>query len=104
MDCNVYRKIVLNGLNINNKSQCICVTNYDIPKNCNYYLLTDDIYVIGYNIDTNYGSAELPVFSREIEKRRTLVNSNIMRYHQKLALLDCGFPQLVVVKILSFFD
>lgn len=102
MDSNIYRKIVLDGLNINNKSHCICVTNYDIPKNCNYYLLSDDIYVIGYNIDTNYGSIELPVFSREIEKRRTLVNSNIIRFHQKIALLDCGFPQLVVVKILSF--
>jgi hypothetical protein len=101
MNCHIYRKIVLNGLNINSKSRCICVTNYDIPKNCNYYLLSDDIYVIGYNIDTNYGSAELPVFSKDVERKRNAVNISIIRHHKKMALLDCGFPDIVVEKIAS---
>lgn len=96
-----YRKIILdnsNYLNIKN----ICVTNYDIPKNCAYYLLREDQYVIGYSIKTNYGEIEMPVFDHIRGKLVNKLHKELIRKKIYGVLIEIGFPSIVSCIILKY--
>jgi len=74
----------------------LCCSNYDIPKNCEYYLLTKDIYVIGYHVNTINAARYLPVFDNQICKQLKKVHREMYFKLVKKTLLECRFPHLVV--------
>ena len=94
-----YHKYILN--NNNSRNMLIKTSNYEIPKNCPYYLLTNDIYVIGYNLKTDYGETELPVYCNNRAKNQTKVLNQLKYVCVYKALLDCNFPDISVRIIMS---
>jgi len=96
MNQNNYRKHLLR-----NVDKCLVSSNYDIPKNCPAFLLTEDIYVIGYQIKTNYGISYLPVFDRSRCKQMKKVQREMYLKLTTKALLECDFPHLVVECIIK---
>lgn len=91
MNQNNYRKYLLRNVH-----KCLVTTNYDIPKHCPAYLLTEDVYVIGYQIETEYGVKYLPVFDNRRCKQMKKVQREMYLKLVKKSLLACGFPHLVV--------
>jgi hypothetical protein len=104
MDVDSYRKYILNDHALNFRSICICCSNYDIPKNCTYYLLTGDIYVIGYSIRTDYGDIEMPVFCNKRQKLVKKLHSDMLQLIYRNALEECGFPLPAVDSILRYIN
>ena len=91
MNQNNYRKYLLSHVH-----KCLVSTNYDIPKHCPAFLLTEDIYVIGYEIESEYGLIYLPVFDNRRCKQLKKVHQDMYYKLVKQTLLSCGFPYLVV--------
>lgn len=91
MNQNNYRKYLLCNVH-----KCLVSTNYDIPKHCSAFLLTEDIYVIGYQITTEYGVRYLPVFENRRCKQLKKVHREMYFKLVKKTLLECYFPHLVV--------
>jgi hypothetical protein len=91
MNQNNYRKHLLGHVH-----KCLVSTNYDIPKHCPAFLLTEDIYVIGYEVKTVCGLQYLPVFDNRRCKQVKKVHQEMYFKLVKKTLLDCDFPHLVV--------
>jgi hypothetical protein len=100
IDWYYYRKIILNNL-VNNT---IKSSNYDIPKNCAYYLISSDIYIIGYNVHTNYGIFEYPVFCPIRSRYFNKVKDELVKNCIHNTLYDCGLPIIACDKILKYLD
>lgn len=104
MDSHLYRKYLLGNMNKDLILKILCCSNYDIPKNCEYYLLTKDIYVIGYHVNTIKGASYLPVFDKPREKLLRRVHLKLKNFIAYKTLLDCGFPSLVAFKIYKMLE
>lgn len=94
-----YRKIFLNN---NTKNIAVKVSNYDIPKNCSYELLTNDVYIIGYTLQTDYGDIELPIYSKAHGKKHAKVIYEIKKFGIQSVLRECNFPEVAIRKILIY--
>ena len=90
-----YRKYLLSSLRPESKCKCIISSNYDIPKNCPAFLLTEDIYVIGYDLESDYGIHYLPVFDYTRSKTLKKIHDNLLLKIKFNILTECGFPHVV---------
>ena len=83
-DVFTYRKIVLNTLPTNTNKKYIIIKNKDyIPLNIPNYIIRDNEYVIGYNIDTVNGLKYMPVFSHNLGRLKNKMNSEfILKYKE----------------------
>tara|TARA_A100001015_G_C14670407_1_gene586619 strand:+ start:37 stop:351 length:315 start_codon:yes stop_codon:yes gene_type:complete len=104
MDSQLYRKYLLGNMNKDLILKILYCSNYDIPKNYEYYLLTRDIYVIGYHVNTIKGARYLPVFDKRREKILRSLHIEIKNFIAYKTLLDCGFPSLVAFKIYKMLE
>ena len=101
-----YRKYLLSSLRPESKCNCIISSNYDIPKHCPAFLLTDDLYVIGYEVETEYGIHYLPVFDYMRTKTLKRLHNNKLLKIKLKTLIECGFPHVVsniIIKNLRYF-
>lgn len=94
-----YRKIFLNN---DTRNIAVKVSNYEIPKNCPYELLTKDVYIIGYTVKTDYGDIELPIFSKTHGKKHSKVINQLKKYSIQKVLRECNFPEVAIIKILIY--
>ena len=101
VDWYYYRKYILN--NFVDIEMCK-TSNYEIPKNCPYYFLTNDVYVIGYHVQVGDEVFEYPVFDNVRGKKHNRNMVEIRKIGIKSALYDCYFPDTVVKRILEFCE
>lgn len=101
MEQSNYRKYVLQNLT---QEIYITVSNYEIPKNCSFYLLTNDIYVIGYKIKTDYGIKEMPVVDTIRGKKHAILMKDIRNHGIFFSLLKCGLPLPATRIIMTYID
>ena len=77
-DVFTYRKIVLNIYHqrVTNNTKYIIINNFNsISKTVPHFLIRDNEYVIGYNIDTVNGLKYMPVFSHNLGRLKNKMNS-----------------------------
>ena len=101
MNSMLYRKYILNSMDIKDISVVVC-SNYDMDKNCPYQLMTTDVYIIGYQIPTSCGVFRYPIFESKYTKRKMEVLESLKKKCKMLTLYQCGFPYLVVENIMKY--
>ena len=101
MNSMLYRKYILNSMDIKDISVVVC-SNYDMDKNCPYQLMTTDVYIIGYQIPTSCGVFRYPIFESKYTKRKMEVLSSLKKKCTMNSLYHFGFPYLVVENIMKY--
>ena len=101
MNSMLYRKYILNGMNIDGLLVVVC-SNYDMDKNCPYQLMTTGVYIIGYHIPISGGVFRYPIFESKYSKRKMKVLTSLKKKCTMNTLYQCGFPHLVVVNIMKY--
>jgi hypothetical protein len=104
-DVFTYREIILNlyESHVNDDTKYIIINNFDsISKTVPHFLIRDNEYVIGYNIDTINGIKYMPVFNHNLGQIKNKMNLEfIINYKEYIireknrkinALYTIGFP------------